>query len=214
MASIVDRVKIKMSVIPYVEERKLPHGIGFLLRGSFFIGIWNDSLMVKLSHQEVKEIISMPFVTLFDQIEKAYIPNVALVGPQGIERDEQLDYWINRATLHVETKGKSGRARHGQSPTVFDLVSFTADFGDIPTEASLFRSGEVSTNVVRLPADQSFKFETHSQPMILVVAGGEAAFKSADGKQPAISGIGCFLPPYSQLVVIANSDAAIIVVRT
>ena len=212
MASIVDRVKNKMSVIPYVEERKLSRGIGFLLRGSFFIGIWNDSLMVKLSHQEVKEIISMPFVTLFDEIEKAYIPNVALVGPQGIERDEQLDYWINRAMLHVETKGKIGRAHLVKSPTILDLVSFTAEFGDIPTEASLFRSGEVSTNVVRLRAGQSFKFQTHSQPMILVVAAGEAAFKSAE--HHAISGIVCFLPPYSQLVVIANSDTALIVVRT
>jgi hypothetical protein len=212
MAGIVERVKHKLSVMPYVEERKLLHGIGFLLRGSFFLGIWKDSLMVKLSQSEVREILSMPFVTLFNEIEKVYIPDVALVGPQGVERDEQLDYWITRAALHVESKGSRGEAHRGQTPTIFDRASLQAGYGDNPMETLLLETDRATAKLLRLRKGQTFEFQARSQPAMFFVADGEAAFQGVDGQQPAKSGIWCFVPPYCRVVVHADSVTAVIVV--
>ena len=212
MIDIITRVKNKLNVMPYVEERKLPHGIGFLLRGAFFIGVWKDSLMVKLSHKDIVEILSMPFVTLFNEFDKVYIPNIALVGPQGIERDEHLDYWITRAALHVESKERCRKAHHGHNPTIFDLASPLADFDLSPTETSLLESERVTAKLVRLREGQTFNLQTCSQPAMLFVADGGATFQAADGDRSARCGVWCFVPPYYQLVVTANSASTIIVV--
>ncbi|MFM7070846.1 MAG: hypothetical protein ACKO38_03505 [Planctomycetota bacterium] len=212
MLDIINRVKNKLSVMPYVEERKIPHGIGFLLRGAFFIGVWKDSLMVKLSHKDIVEILSMPFVTIFNEIDKVYIPNVALVGPQGIERDEHLDYWITRAALHVEMKEMRRKTHHGQPPTILDLASPPEESDLSATETSLLECEQATAKLVRLREGQIFNLQTRSQPAMLFVAEGEATFQAVDNQSPAKTGIWCFLPPYCQLAVTAKSVSAIVVV--
>jgi hypothetical protein len=95
---------------------------------------------------------------------------------------------------------------------IFDLASPLADFDLSPTETSLLESERVTAKLVRLREGQTFNLQTCSQPAMLFVADGGATFQAADGDRPARCGVWCFVPPYYQLVVTANSASTIIVV--
>ena len=85
-----------------VEEKKMFGGVGFLLHGNMLVGVWKDSLIARIGPDEGDLALREPHVKEFDITGRA-IKGWVLVGPEGVEGDEQLGGWIERATKFVKT---------------------------------------------------------------------------------------------------------------
>ena len=83
-----------------VEEKKMFGGVGFLLHGNLLVGVWKDSLVVRLGEKEGEEALKEPHVKEFDITGKP-MRNWVLVGPEGVQDDEQLSAWVQRAVKFV-----------------------------------------------------------------------------------------------------------------
>ena len=77
-------------------------GVGFLLNGNMLVGVWKDSLIVRLGPEEDDEALKEPHVSEFDITGRA-MKGWVLVAPEGVEEDDQLKDWIERATKFVKT---------------------------------------------------------------------------------------------------------------
>src|SRR6516165_6335237 len=83
-----------------IEEKKMFGGIGFLLNGNMLVGVWKDSLIVRLGPDEGEEALRELHVREFN-ITGRSMKGWVLVAPEGIEDDEQLIGWIQRAVKFV-----------------------------------------------------------------------------------------------------------------
>src|SRR6516165_205335 len=83
-----------------VQEKKMFGGIGFLLHGNLLVGVWKEALVVRLGEEEGEEAMKEPHVKEFD-ITGRPMRNWVLVGPEGVQDDDQLKGWIERAVKFV-----------------------------------------------------------------------------------------------------------------
>ena len=85
-----------------VEEKKMFGGVGYLLHGNLLVGVWKDALIVRLGSDNYDDALREPHVREFD-ITGRPMKGWVLVEPGGVEDDEQLTDWIERATRFVRT---------------------------------------------------------------------------------------------------------------
>ena len=83
-----------------IEAKKMFGGIGFLLNGNMLVGVWKDSLIVRLGPDEGDEALREPHVKEFD-ITGRPMKGWVLVEPQGVAEDDQMSAWIQRAMKFV-----------------------------------------------------------------------------------------------------------------
>ena len=98
--SLAARIRDALAGKKGVEEKKMFGGVGFLLNGNMLVGVWKDSLIVRLGPDEGDEALKEPHVREFDITGRA-MKGWVLVEPDGVEADEQLADWIGRATKFV-----------------------------------------------------------------------------------------------------------------
>src|SRR5229473_197102 len=94
--SLAARISKGLSRRKNIEEKKMFGGIGFLLNGNMLVGVWKDSLIVRLGPEYGDEALLEPHVKEFDITGKA-MKGWVLVKPEGVENDDQLKGWIQRA---------------------------------------------------------------------------------------------------------------------
>jgi hypothetical protein len=75
-------------------------GIGFLLNGNMLVGVWKDSLVVRLGDDQGEEALKETHVSEFDITGRA-MKGWVLVAPEGVKEDDQLSGWIQRAVKFV-----------------------------------------------------------------------------------------------------------------
>jgi TfoX/Sxy family transcriptional regulator of competence genes len=100
--SLAARIRDALARKKGVEEKKMFGGLGFLLHGNMLVGVWKDSLIVRLGPDEGDEALLEPHVREFD-ITGRPMKGWVLVEPEGVEDDEQLSDWIQRAMKFVGT---------------------------------------------------------------------------------------------------------------
>jgi TfoX/Sxy family transcriptional regulator of competence genes len=88
-----------------VEEKKMFGGICYLLNGNMLVGVWKDSLIARLGADEGEAALREPHVREFDFTGKP-MRNWVLVEPEGVEDDDRLKMWIERAAKYVRTLPK------------------------------------------------------------------------------------------------------------
>jgi TfoX/Sxy family transcriptional regulator of competence genes len=98
--ALAERTRQALSHRKIVEEKKMFGGIGFLLNGNLLVGVWKDSLIVRLGREEGDEALKEPHVKEFD-ITGRSMKGWVLVAPEAVEDDEQLSGWIQRAVKFV-----------------------------------------------------------------------------------------------------------------
>ena len=99
-ASLAERIRKALARKKGNQEKKMFGGIGFLLSGKMCVGVWKDSLIVRLGPEQAEEALKQPFVQQFD-ITGRPMTGWALVEPKGVEDDDQLMGWIQRAVKFV-----------------------------------------------------------------------------------------------------------------
>ena len=97
---LAERIRQGLARRKGVEEKKMFGGVGFLFHGHMLVGIWKDSLIVRLGPDEGEKALKEPHVRVFDITGKP-MRNWVLVGPEGVQNDEQLSAWIGRAVKFV-----------------------------------------------------------------------------------------------------------------
>lgn len=83
-----------------VEEKNMFGGVGFLLRGNMLVGVWKDSLIVRLGTADGDILLREQYVKEFDITGRA-MKGWVLVEPAGVEDDDQLKVWIQRGVKFV-----------------------------------------------------------------------------------------------------------------
>jgi hypothetical protein len=63
---LAERIRQGLALRTGIEERKMFGGIGFLLNGNMLVGVWKDSLIVRLGPEEGDEALKEPHVKEFD----------------------------------------------------------------------------------------------------------------------------------------------------
>jgi TfoX/Sxy family transcriptional regulator of competence genes len=98
--ALAERIRQGLARRRNVEEKKMFGGIGFLLNGNMLVGVWKDSLIVRLGPEEGDVALLEPHVKEFDITGRA-MKGWVLVAAAGAENDEQLGSWIQRALNFV-----------------------------------------------------------------------------------------------------------------
>jgi TfoX/Sxy family transcriptional regulator of competence genes len=100
--TLAGRIRRQLARRRNVEEKKMFGGLGFLLGGNLLVGVWKDSLIVRLGLEEGSEALKEPHVKEFDITGRA-MKGWVLVEPESVEDDEQVGSWIRRAARFVGT---------------------------------------------------------------------------------------------------------------
>jgi TfoX/Sxy family transcriptional regulator of competence genes len=98
--ALAERIRQRLTRRKNVEEQKMFGGVGFLLNGNMLVGVWKDSLIVRLGPDEGDEALKEPHVKEFD-ITGRPMKGWVLIEPGGVEDDDQLAGWIQRAVEFV-----------------------------------------------------------------------------------------------------------------
>ena len=98
--SLAARIRDALARKKNIEEKKMFGGVGFLLNGNMLVGVWKDSLIVRIGPDEGDDALLEPHVKAFD-ITGRPMKGWVLVGPEGLEDNDQLNEWIQRAVKFV-----------------------------------------------------------------------------------------------------------------
>jgi TfoX/Sxy family transcriptional regulator of competence genes len=98
--ALAQRVRRRLARRKHVEAKAMFGGLGFLLNGNLLVGIWKESLVVRLGPDASGDALREPHVGAFDITGRA-MKGWVLVAPQGVEDDDQLRGWIERAVKFV-----------------------------------------------------------------------------------------------------------------
>jgi TfoX/Sxy family transcriptional regulator of competence genes len=93
--------KKSTSVTKTIVEKKMFGGLAFFLNGNVAVGVWKDSLIVRLGPEQGESALHEPYVKDFD-ITGRPLKGWAMVGPEALEDDDQLKEWIHRAMKFVK----------------------------------------------------------------------------------------------------------------
>ena len=98
--ALAGRIRTLLARRKGIEEKKMFGGIGFLLNGNILVGVWKESLIVRLGPEEGDLALKEACVREFD-ITGPAMNGWVLVEPEGVKPDDQLSAWIQRAIKFV-----------------------------------------------------------------------------------------------------------------
>ena len=98
--TLAERIRKRLARRRKVEEKKMFGGIGFLLKGNMCVGVWKDSLIVRVGPEQYEDALRESFVSEFDITGRA-MKGWVLVAEEGVEDDDQLQDWIECAVKFV-----------------------------------------------------------------------------------------------------------------
>jgi len=79
--TLAERIRRGLARKKNIDEKKMFGGIGFLLNGNMLVGVWKDSLIVRLGDEQGEEELLEPHVKKFD-ITGRPMKGWVLVGPE------------------------------------------------------------------------------------------------------------------------------------
>jgi len=94
--SLAERIRRRLARRKNVEEKKMFGGIGFMLNGNMCVGVWKGSVIARVGPEQYEAALGESFVSEFDITGRA-MAGWVLVSPKGVEDDDQLRKWIDKA---------------------------------------------------------------------------------------------------------------------
>lgn len=109
--SLASRIRDALARKRNIEEKKMFGCICFFLNGNALVGVWKDRLIARLGSEEGEAALREPYVRAFDITGRA-MRNWVAVEPEGVEDDDQLTHWLQKATDFVGTlPRKTGKTK-------------------------------------------------------------------------------------------------------
>lgn len=100
--SLAARIRDALIHTNGVVEKKMFGALCFMLHGNMLVGVWIESLIARLGPDEAEEALTQTHVREFDVTGKP-MRNWVLVEPEGLDEDDQLTHWIEKAIQFVRT---------------------------------------------------------------------------------------------------------------
>ena len=98
--TLATRIREALARRRNIEEKRMFGCICFFLNGNALAGVWKDRLIARVGPDEGEAALLEPHVRAFD-ITGRPMRNWVLVEPEGVEEDNELKDWIQRATKFV-----------------------------------------------------------------------------------------------------------------
>jgi hypothetical protein len=98
---LAERIRHQLARRKHVEEEKMFRGLGFLLNVNLLVGIRKDSLLVRLGPEQSDEALQEAHVSEFKITGRGTMKGWVVVGREGVQGDEQLAGWVQRAVKFV-----------------------------------------------------------------------------------------------------------------
>src|SRR2546425_11984798 len=100
--NLAARIRKALARRKRVEEWKAFGGPYFMLNGHMLVGVWKDSMIVRLGLEQEEEALLDVHVRRLD-IKRKPMKGWIVVEPEGVQDDEPLKDWIQRAVKFVGT---------------------------------------------------------------------------------------------------------------
>ena len=97
-----ERIRQILSRRGRVSERKMFGGVCFMINGNMCVGTWKGSLIVRFDKKNHDETLAEPHTKPADMNGRV-IKGWALVEPAGIESENDLTVWVDRAARFAES---------------------------------------------------------------------------------------------------------------
>ncbi|WP_428305205.1 TfoX/Sxy family protein [Lacipirellula sp.] len=96
------RVRPFLSGYPGFSEKRMFGGMAYFLDGNWCIGIFKESMVVRVGLEAYEAALAEPHVTIFGSDERQ-MRGWAMVGPLGLEDLPSIRAWVERGVAFVET---------------------------------------------------------------------------------------------------------------
>ena len=103
--SLAARIRDALARKKGIEEKKMFGGVCFFLNGNMLVGVWREFFIARLGSDQGEDALLEPHVKKMDITGKP-MKGWVMIEPEGVEDDEQLKNWIQRATKFVRTLPK------------------------------------------------------------------------------------------------------------
>ena len=100
--ALAARVRPALSRVRGVTEKKMFGGLGFLLGGNMCVGVWKESLILRLGPDDGPAALREPHTRPFDITGKP-MAGWVMVEPAGTANDAAVRAWVKRAVAFVRT---------------------------------------------------------------------------------------------------------------
>ncbi|QJW99047.1 TfoX/Sxy family protein [Frigoriglobus tundricola] len=101
--SLADRVRHLLARRKGVAEKRMFGGLAFLLNGNLLVAVRNDSLLVRVGPEQSEDALRARHVSAFQITGRGTLMGWVVVASAGLEEDDQLTDWINRAAKFSAT---------------------------------------------------------------------------------------------------------------
>ena len=98
--ALAERIRRGLARKKGIEEKKMFGGVGYLLNGNLLVGVWKDSLIVRLDPEGYDDALMEPHVGEFN-ITGRTMKGWVLVAPEGVDDSGQVKAWIQRVVKFV-----------------------------------------------------------------------------------------------------------------
>jgi hypothetical protein len=98
--ALAGRVRHLLTRRKNVEEKRMFGGVGFPLNGNLLVCVRKDSPLVRLGPEQSDEALKEAHVSEFEITGRA-MKGWVLVAPEGVEADDELGGWVQRAVKFV-----------------------------------------------------------------------------------------------------------------
>ena len=98
--SLAARIRAALGRRKGVEEKKMFGGLGFLLNGNMLVGVWKNSLIVRLGPDNSEAALREPHVGEFDITGKP-MKGWIMVAAAGVADVATVSGWVQKAIQFV-----------------------------------------------------------------------------------------------------------------
>lgn len=100
--ALAERIRPFLKKRSSIAEKRIFGCVAFLYRGNVLVGVWKDSLLVRVGPAAYDGALDERHVREFD-ITGRPMRGWVLVEPEGLRTDALLEDWIDRAFEFVDT---------------------------------------------------------------------------------------------------------------
>jgi hypothetical protein len=105
---LANRIREQLADETAVTEQRMFGGLGFLLGGHLCVGArGKGGLIARVDPDANAEALSEPHASLME-MRGRQMPGWIIVGPEGVDSDEQLAGWVERSRAFVRTLPPKG----------------------------------------------------------------------------------------------------------
>ncbi|HEY2292298.1 MAG TPA: TfoX/Sxy family protein [Thermoanaerobaculia bacterium] len=100
--ALATRIRAQLAGSAGVSEKRMFGGLAFLKNGNMFVGVTGDELMARVGKENYADSLARKHVREMDFTGKP-LAGYVFVGAQGIAKDTDLGFWVERCQAFAET---------------------------------------------------------------------------------------------------------------